>query len=145
MLVGGRWKTSDDSGDAKVVSRGDAGLAHENDRKYQNRNVTHGFHMVRGKMGHWMEDFIVADNRKVSGYYLGLYAIFDGHSGCDVAKYLQSHLFENILSQVVYNIHIRSVSNLGRMDTWITVSQHHLMCLNSRTLKYPYTTRGILI
>ncbi|XP_017253500.1 probable protein phosphatase 2C 28 [Daucus carota subsp. sativus] len=105
LSKGGRWKTSDDSGDAKVVSRGDAGLAHENDRKYQNRNVTHGFHMVRGKMGHWMEDFIVADNRKVSGYYLGLYAIFDGHSGCDVAKYLQSHLFENILSQMTYHLH----------------------------------------
>lgn len=51
-------------------------------------------------MDHGMEDYLVAENRKINGHHLGLYAIFDGHSGRDVAKYLQSHLFDNILSQV---------------------------------------------
>ncbi|CAI0545595.1 unnamed protein product [Linum tenue] len=47
-----------------------------------------------------MEDYVVAENRKVDGYELGLYAIFDGHSGRNVAKYLQAHLFDNILNEV---------------------------------------------
>lgn len=46
--------------------------ATKGDTKYQDQNVTHGFHMVRGKMGHGMEDFIVAENRKVHGHSLGL-------------------------------------------------------------------------
>ncbi|XP_031287236.1 probable protein phosphatase 2C 28 [Pistacia vera] len=50
-------------------------------------------------MGHGMEDYIVAETREVNGHELGLYAIFDGHSGRYVAEYLQSHLFDNILSQ----------------------------------------------
>ncbi|KAF8100976.1 hypothetical protein N665_0212s0019 [Sinapis alba] len=50
-------------------------------------------------MGHGMEDYIVADTKTVKGHKLGLYAIFDGHSGRDVADYLQNHLFDNILSQ----------------------------------------------
>lgn len=64
------------------------------------RQVTHGFHLVEGKMDHPMEDYIVATNRKVSGHHLGLYAIFDGHSGRKVAEYLQSNLFDRILSEV---------------------------------------------
>lgn len=43
-----------------------------------------------------MEDYIVAENQKVNGYELGLYAIIYGHSGLEVAEYLQSHLFDNI-------------------------------------------------
>ncbi|KAK4738221.1 hypothetical protein R3W88_001918 [Solanum pinnatisectum] len=50
-------------------------------------------------MKHGMEDYLVAENRKMDGHDLGLYAIFDGHSGRKVAKYLQSHLFDNILSE----------------------------------------------
>ncbi|CAN0911592.1 Probable protein phosphatase 2C 28 [Linum grandiflorum] len=50
-------------------------------------------------MGHGMEDYLAAENRQVNGHQLGLYAIFDGHSGKDVAKYLRSHLFDNILNQ----------------------------------------------
>ncbi|CAI0545598.1 unnamed protein product [Linum tenue] len=61
--------------------------------------VCHGCHLVRGKMDHEMEDYVVAENRKVDGYELGLYAIFDGHSGRNVAKYLQAHLFDNILNE----------------------------------------------
>ncbi|KAK1369097.1 PPM-type phosphatase domain-containing protein [Heracleum sosnowskyi] len=59
-------------------------------------------------MGHGMEDFIVVESRKVHGYSLGLYAIFDGHSGRDVAKYLQSNLIENILSQSDFWTHPKS-------------------------------------
>ncbi|XP_021818156.1 probable protein phosphatase 2C 28 [Prunus avium] len=50
-------------------------------------------------MDYGMEDYIVAENRKVNGYDLGLYAIFDGHSGREVAEYWQSHLFDNILNE----------------------------------------------
>ncbi|CAN1250195.1 Probable protein phosphatase 2C 28 [Linum perenne] len=39
-------------------------------------------------MDHSMEDFVVADKRKLDGHDLHLYAI-----------YLQTHLFDNILSQ----------------------------------------------
>jgi len=51
-------------------------------------------------MNHGMEDYVFAQHRKLNGYDLGLYAIFDGHAGPDVAKYLQNHLFQNILSEV---------------------------------------------
>lgn len=51
-------------------------------------------------MNHGMEDYIFAQRRNLDGYDLGLYAIFDGHSGHEVAKYLRNHLFENILSEV---------------------------------------------
>ena len=47
-----------------------------------------------------MEDYIVAENRQINGNELGLYAIFDGHSGKQVAEYLHSHLFDNILQKV---------------------------------------------
>ena len=50
-----------------------------------------------------MEDYIFAQHRNLDGYDLGLYAIFDGHSGHEVAKYLRSHLFENILSEVTFS------------------------------------------
>jgi protein phosphatase 2C family protein 2/3 len=55
---------------------------------------------MEGEMNHGMEDYVFAQHRKLNGYDLGLYAIFDGHAGRDVAKYLQSHLFESILSEV---------------------------------------------
>lgn len=67
--------------------------------KKQQRRVSHGFHLVEGKMKHGMEDYLVAENRKMDGHNFGLYAIFDGHSGREVAEYLQSHLFDNILSE----------------------------------------------
>ncbi|XP_074332776.1 putative protein phosphatase 2C 58 isoform X1 [Apium graveolens] len=122
--------TANDIGDAKDVDTGgggydvdngeayedgkkaeydvDNGEASKGDPKYQDQNVTHGFHMLRGKMGHGMEDFIVAENRKIYGHSLGLYAIFDGHSGRDVAEYLQSHLIGNILSQSDFWTHPKS-------------------------------------
>ncbi|XAR59288.1 Phosphoprotein phosphatase [Bertholletia excelsa] len=67
--------------------------------KYRRRHVTHGFHLVQGKMNHAVEDYIVAKTKKINGYNLGLFAIFDGHSGKDVAEYLQSHLFDRTLKE----------------------------------------------
>jgi len=70
----------------------------------QNWRVTHGWHMVRGKMHHGMEDYVVAKKQTMDGKELGLFAIFDGHTGRDVAEFLQHHLLDNILSQV--NVHV---------------------------------------
>ena len=48
-----------------------------------------------------MEDYLVAEFKRVDDKDLGLFAIFDGHMGCKVANYLQSHLFNNILKEVM--------------------------------------------
>ncbi|XP_010516637.1 PREDICTED: probable protein phosphatase 2C 28 isoform X2 [Camelina sativa] len=71
----------------------------EENERYCKREFDHGYHLVKGQMGHSMEDYIVADTKTVKGHNIGLYAIFDGHSGREVADYLQNHLFDNILSQ----------------------------------------------
>ncbi|XP_043689835.1 probable protein phosphatase 2C 39 [Telopea speciosissima] len=63
------------------------------------KHITHGYHLVKGKSNHGMEDYVVAQFKKVNDNELGLFAIFDGHSGHDVADYLQSHLFDNILKE----------------------------------------------
>ncbi|XP_038988067.1 probable protein phosphatase 2C 58, partial [Phoenix dactylifera] len=63
------------------------------------RKVTYGFHLVEGKQGHAMEDYHAAEFKQVDGYEVGLFAIFDGHSGQDVASYLRNHLFDNILHE----------------------------------------------
>ena len=64
------------------------------------KRITHGFHMVKGKSKHAMEDYVVSGFKQQSDTELGLFAIFDGHLGHDVASYLQNHLFENILKEV---------------------------------------------
>lgn len=78
----------------------------EEEGQHSRHQVSHGYHLVEGKMGHAMEDYIVAENRKANGHELGLYAIFDGHSGRKVAEYLQMHLFDNILSEVYLYIYV---------------------------------------
>lgn len=58
--------------------------------------------MVKGKSNHAMEDYVVSEFKQANNNKeLGLFAIFDGHSGHDVANYLQRNLFENILKQVI--------------------------------------------
>lgn len=64
------------------------------------KNISHGFHFVKGKANHPMEDYVVSEFKKVDNHDLGLFAIFDGHLGHDVAKYLQTNLFDNILKEV---------------------------------------------
>ncbi|KAA8526352.1 hypothetical protein F0562_008445 [Nyssa sinensis] len=63
------------------------------------KHVSHGFHLMKGKSNHDMEDYLVSELKKVDNHELGLFAIFDGHMGHDVAIYLQSHLFDNILKE----------------------------------------------
>ncbi|KAK9131847.1 hypothetical protein Scep_011375 [Stephania cephalantha] len=67
--------------------------------KMSGRRVTHGYHLVKGKANHAMEDYVVAEFKKVQDKELGLFAIFDGHLGHDVPDYLKSHLFDNILDE----------------------------------------------
>ncbi|KAF9588188.1 hypothetical protein IFM89_008202 [Coptis chinensis] len=67
--------------------------------KMSGSQVTHGFHLIKGKSNHPMEDYLVAQYKQVNEYDLGLFAIFDGHLGHDVPDYLQSHLFNNILNE----------------------------------------------
>ncbi|KAF5731378.1 protein phosphatase 2C 58 [Tripterygium wilfordii] len=63
------------------------------------KKITHGYHMVKGKSRHEMEDYVVSEFRNISGNELGLFAIFDGHLGHGVANYLQGHLFDSILEE----------------------------------------------
>ncbi|XP_031473993.1 probable protein phosphatase 2C 39 [Nymphaea colorata] len=67
--------------------------------KQSSKHITHGFHLVKGKSNHAMEDYVVAEFRKVKDSELGLFAIFDGHLGHDVPNYLKAHLFDNILNE----------------------------------------------
>ncbi|XP_052208112.1 probable protein phosphatase 2C 39 isoform X2 [Diospyros lotus] len=63
------------------------------------KHITHGYHLVKGKSGHEMEDFVVAEFKKVDDNELGLFAIFDGHLSHVIPNYLRSHLFDNILKE----------------------------------------------
>ncbi|XP_057457476.1 probable protein phosphatase 2C 39 [Lotus japonicus] len=63
------------------------------------KNITHGYHLVKGRSDHAMEDYVVAQFKTVDNNELGLFAIFDGHSGHNVPDYLQSNLFDNILKE----------------------------------------------
>jgi len=49
-----------------------------------------------------MEDYFVAEVKKVNNQELGLFAIYDGHLGHNVADYLQKNLFDNILKAVSF-------------------------------------------
>ncbi|CAK8578138.1 unnamed protein product [Lathyrus sativus] len=87
----------DDNNNNEEKDGGEA--ADDEKNKPSTRCFSHGFHLMEGEMNHGMEDYVSAQHRKLNGYDLGLYAIFDGHAGRDVAKYLQNHLFENILNE----------------------------------------------
>ncbi|KAL7189846.1 hypothetical protein ACSBR1_039473 [Camellia fascicularis] len=63
------------------------------------KHVTHGYHLVKGKSSHPMEDYVVTEFKKVEEHELGLFAIFDGHLSHDIPDYLRSHLFVNILNE----------------------------------------------
>lgn len=80
------------------------------------KHITHGYHLVKGKSNHAMEDYIVSDFKQVDRKELGLFAIFDGHLGQDVANYLQTHLFSNILKQVTH------VFNASIVDFHLTLT-----------------------
>ncbi|KAA8526817.1 hypothetical protein F0562_008954 [Nyssa sinensis] len=63
------------------------------------KNITHGYHLVKGKSHHAMEDYVFAQFKQVGDNELGLFAIFDGHLSHDIPDYLRSHLFDNILNE----------------------------------------------
>ncbi|CAI9089352.1 OLC1v1023915C1 [Oldenlandia corymbosa var. corymbosa] len=67
--------------------------------KSKTRHVSHGSYLLKGRSPHAMEDYLVSELKRVHHNELGLFAIFDGHMGHDVAKYLQAHLFDNILKE----------------------------------------------
>ncbi|KAI3887748.1 hypothetical protein MKX03_018595 [Papaver bracteatum] len=80
-------------------STSDTAEAGKGKSKMFGKQITHGFHLVKGQSHHAMEDYIVAKFKQVDENELGLFAIFDGHLGHDVPDYLCSHLFENILNE----------------------------------------------
>ncbi|XP_076920755.1 putative protein phosphatase 2C 10 [Bidens hawaiensis] len=61
--------------------------------------VNYGFSLVKGKANHPMEDYHVTKFTSLHGHELGLFAIYDGHLGGEVAVYLQKHLFRNIIKE----------------------------------------------
>ena len=67
------------------------------------KNITHGYHLVKGKAHHPMEDYVFAEFKQVGDSELGLLAIFDGHLSHVIPDYLKSHLFDNILNEVMCN------------------------------------------
>lgn len=69
------------------------------------KHITHGYHLVEGKSGHAMEDYVFAQFKEVEDNELGLFAIFDGHLSRDIPNYLKSHLFNNILKEVNTKLH----------------------------------------
>ena len=68
------------------------------------KHITHGFHLVKGKSHHDMEDYVVAQFKEVNDNELGLFAIFDGHLSHVIPDYLRAHLFDNILKEVMHSI-----------------------------------------
>lgn len=64
------------------------------------KHITHGFHLVKGKALHAMEDYAAAQFKQVGDNELGLFAIFDGHLSHEIPDYLRSHLFDNIINEV---------------------------------------------
>lgn len=66
------------------------------------KNVTLGYHLVKGKSSHPMEDYVVAEFKQVEDNELGLFAIFDGHLSHNIPDYLRSNLFVNILNEVLH-------------------------------------------
>ncbi|KAK2968427.1 hypothetical protein RJ640_004433 [Escallonia rubra] len=63
------------------------------------KHITHGYHLVKGKSNHAMEDYVFAQFKQVEDKELGLFAIFDGHLSHEVPDYLRSNLFDNILNE----------------------------------------------
>ncbi|KAF3777464.1 putative protein phosphatase 2C 58 [Nymphaea thermarum] len=55
------------------------------------RRVTYGFHLVKGKGKHPMEEYVAAEFRRIKGAKLGLFAIFDGHSGHETHEHVMNY------------------------------------------------------
>ncbi|CAH8336304.1 unnamed protein product [Eruca vesicaria subsp. sativa] len=57
------------------------------------------FFTLSGESSHPMEDFVVSEFKRVDCHELGLFAIFNDLVH-DVAKYLQTNLFGNIIKEI---------------------------------------------
>ncbi|XP_076907805.1 putative protein phosphatase 2C 10 [Bidens hawaiensis] len=80
--------------------------------KNHDGDIKFGFDLVKGKANHPMEDYHVARFVARDKHELGLFAIYDGHSGDRVPSYLQKHLFDNILNESDFLVDPkRSISN----------------------------------
>jgi menaquinone-dependent protoporphyrinogen IX oxidase len=64
------------------------------------RRVIHGSSVSKGRSNRPMEDFVAAEMKRVNDHDVGMFAVYDGHLGHEVARYLQSNLLGNILDQV---------------------------------------------
>ncbi|CAK9323683.1 unnamed protein product [Citrullus colocynthis] len=84
---------------AADTGKGKGKLTTNNNNNKKNKNISHGSYLVKGKGNHPMEDYLVSDFKRVKEHDLGLFAIFDGHLGHDVANFLQNNLFHNILKE----------------------------------------------
>ena len=62
-------------------SSSDTGKGH---CKLPNNKVIHGFHLVKDKTRHDMEDYHVVEYTHVHDHDLGPFSIFDGHLGQSV-------------------------------------------------------------
>ncbi|XP_024529217.1 probable protein phosphatase 2C 58 isoform X7 [Selaginella moellendorffii] len=67
--------------------------------KGESFHVMHGFSKIKGKARHPMEDVLVSLYKEFKGHKLGLFAVYDGHLGRDVADYLEENLFDTILDE----------------------------------------------
>lgn len=99
----------------KIKGPSDAGKG----KSKMSKNITHGFHLVKGKSNHAMEDFMYAQFRQLGDDELGLFAIFDGHLSSVIPDYLRNHLFENILNEVLRVPSLASVIDLGLIESLI--------------------------
>ncbi|PPD67024.1 hypothetical protein GOBAR_DD36095 [Gossypium barbadense] len=70
------------------------------------KNITHGYHLVKGKANHPMGDYVFPEFKQVNGSELGLFAIFDGHLSHVIPGYLKANLFNYILNEklVIANV-----------------------------------------
>ncbi|XWS52088.1 hypothetical protein CRYUN_Cryun11dG0037300 [Craigia yunnanensis] len=80
------------------------------------KNITHGYHLVKGKAHHPMEDYVVAEFKQVGDSELGLFAIFDGHLSHIIPDYLKSHLFDNILNEEFILVSLSSLLFLSNTN-----------------------------
>lgn len=63
------------------------------------QSLKHGLFASKGKSIRAMEDFAVSETKRINDHHVGLFAVYDGHLGHEVAQYLQANLLDNVLNQ----------------------------------------------
>lgn len=103
------------------------------------KRIVHGSHLVKGKSNHAMEDCLVCEFKQVNNNELGLFAIFDGHMGHDVANYLQTNLFGNILKEVMQNFQEELAVRMSILNLFLAFLQSPLVLAVYVTIFSPVT------